>query len=97
MLKAGLDGHKDMELRKILNNFQELFGLATKDISTTPLVTHYIDTGDSAPIKQKPCRLSYNQKEEVNRQKQEILNNGIIEHSVSPWASPVVLVNKSVY
>ena len=49
-----------MELWKFLNNFQGLSGSETKDISTTTLVTHYIDNGDSAPIKQKPYRLSCN-------------------------------------
>ena len=61
-----------------------------KQLSVTP----YTDTGDSTPIKQKPYRLCYNQKQEVYKQIQEMLNNRIIEHSVSPWASPVFLVNK---
>ena len=52
--EAALDGQKDIEIWKIISNFQRLFGSEIKDISTTPLVTYYIDTVDSAPIKQNP-------------------------------------------
>ena len=65
IIDAALDGQKDIEFRKNLYNFRRLFKSETKDVSATPLVTHYIDTGDSAPIKQEPYRLSYNQKQEI--------------------------------
>ena len=46
------------------------------------------------PIKQRPYRLSPVVKKEIDRQVDEMLEKGIIQESVSPWSSPVVLVKK---
>ena len=45
-------------------------------------------------IKQRPHRVSPDVKKEVDRQVDEMLEKGIIQDSVSPWSSPVVLVKK---
>ena len=42
-------------------------------------------------IKQNPYKLSYNQNLEVTKEIPEMLLNGVTEHTVSPWASLVVL------
>ena len=53
-----------------------------------------IDTGDAPPVHQKSYRHSESAKREIERQIDELLEAGIIEPSVSPWASPIVLVKK---
>ena len=60
----------------------------------TDVITHKIDTGDATPIQQYPRRLPYAYREEVNRQIHEMLEQGVIQESISPWASPIVLVKK---
>ena len=60
----------------------------------TSLVQHVIDTGDATPIKQRPYRVSPDVKKEIDRQVDEMLEKGIIQKSVPPWSSPVVLVKK---
>ena len=60
----------------------------------TSLVQHVIDTGDAMPIKQRPYRGSPDVKKEIDRQVDEMLKNGIMQESVSPWSSPVLLVEK---
>ena len=60
----------------------------------TSLAQHVIDTGDAMPIKQRPYRVSPDVKKEIDRQVDEMLEKGIIQESVSPWSSPVVLVKK---
>ena len=60
IIESALHDLKEIELRKFLNTFQGLSESGTEDISTTPLVAHYIDNGDSAPIKHKPYRWSCN-------------------------------------
>ncbi|KAK9822902.1 hypothetical protein WJX74_003236 [Apatococcus lobatus] len=52
------------------------------------------DTGTQEPIKQRPYRLSKHEEEIVDAEVQKWLQQGIVEPSQSPWASPVVLVPK---
>ncbi|GBM04383.1 Retrovirus-related Pol polyprotein from transposon 297 [Araneus ventricosus] len=58
-------------------------------------MTQYrINTGNHPPIKQYPRRLPLAKKEEAERLVKEMVDNGIIEESSGPWASPIVLVKK---
>ena len=54
-----------------------------------------INTGDAAPIKERVRKMSPVKAQEVNRQVKEMLQNGIVSPSKSPWGSPVVLAKKS--
>ena len=53
-----------------------------------------IDTGDSAPIKQPPWRILFALREKVDQLVKEMLDQGVVTPSKSPWDSPVVLVAK---
>ncbi|GBM67977.1 Transposon Ty3-I Gag-Pol polyprotein [Araneus ventricosus] len=58
-------------------------------------MTQYrINTSDHPPIKQYPRRLRLARKEEADHLVKDMLDNGIIEESSGPWASPIVLVKK---
>lgn len=65
-----------------------------KELGTTDVHFHTIDTGDAKPVHQRFYRSSPAQKAEIDKQIQDMLNSDIIEPSTSPWASPVVLVKK---
>ena len=67
--------------------------LMTK-LDTCNVTSHKINTGRSTPIKQRPRRLPYAYRDEADQQIREMLANGIITPSVSPWSSPIVLVRK---
>ena len=53
-----------------------------------------IETGDNPPICQKPYNLALKHIEWVQKELQILENAGVIVRSVSPWASPIVIVPK---
>ena len=58
------------------------------------LVKMEIDTGNHPPITSKPYTLPLKHYEWVQREIEMLKCTGIIERSISPWASPVVIVLK---
>ena len=60
------------------------------------LITMDIDTGDSPPSAKKPYTLLLKHYDWVQQEIESLERAGIITRSVSPWASPVIMVpNKS--
>ena len=57
----------------------------------TELIEHHIETGYTKPIKLPPYRVPQAFQAMV---RQELLNQGIIELSVSEWAAPIVPIVK---
>jgi len=55
---------------------------------TIPLVPR------AQPFRLRPYRYNPAQKDEIEKQVQELLQNGLIRESNSPFASPVLLVKK---
>ena len=53
-----------------------------------------IDTGDSPPIMQKPYTLPLKHATWVQKELEILEKAGVIVRSVSPWASPIVVVPK---
>jgi len=57
-------------------------------------VFHCIDTGDSQPISTRPRRTAPGERRVIAEQVSQMLQDGIIEPSNSPWSSAVVLAAK---
>ena len=81
-------------LRHFLAEYADLFSNGPGDLGRTDLVKHHIDTGDSQPIRQPPRRLPLEKNKEAIQVVETLQEQGLIEPSDSPWASPVVLVRK---
>ena len=60
----------------------------------TSQVEHSIETGDAKPIKRSPYRIPHTLKSVVDEHIVDMLQKEIIEPSMSPWSSSIVLVQK---
>ena len=60
----------------------------------THLIEHDIQLLGNDPIRQQPYRLNPKKAEVVNHEVQYMLDHKLATPSISPWASPVVLVKK---
>ena len=77
------------------DQFDDIISKGSDDIGKTLLVEMDIDTGDSPPIASKPYTLSLKHYDWVQKGEITTLERaGIITKSISPWASPVVIVPK---
>ena len=81
-------------LHNLVGKNFDVFSLSPKDVGRTSLVRHQIHTGEARPVRQLPQWLPFAKKEEAGEQVIKMRKAGIIEPSVSPWVSPIVLVRK---
>ena len=63
-------------------------------MGSTDLVRHTINTGNASPIKTPYRPPAFAKQAIIDENLDEMLENGVIEPSNSPWSSPVVLANK---
>ena len=80
--------------RCLCNEFEDIFSKSSEDIGHTPLVTMDIETGDSPPMCQKPYSLPLKHVKWVQKELEILERAGVIQRSMSPWASPIVIVPK---
>ena len=72
----------------------EAFSKNNKDIGHTQLIETEIDTGDSLPVAQSPYTLPLKHYDWVRQEIETLEKSGVIERSLSRWASPVIVVPK---
>ena len=82
------------QLRTFLLDNHTLFAFSTSELGCTGIVKHRIDTEGKGPLRQRPYRASPMQREQAKEIIKELLDNDIIRPSLSPWASPIILVKK---
>ena len=81
-------------LRALLQKYSDVFTYNSQRLGNSPVVKHTTDTGHHPPIKLRSYRTSPANKEEIDKQVNEMLQTGIISPSVSPWSFLVVIVRK---
>ncbi len=89
-----LTAQQQEQLKTVLHKHVHSFADKITELGRCTVGTHRIDTGDAAPVKQKPYRLALKETKFVSESVKELLECGIIERSESAWASPVVVVDK---
>ena len=104
---ADAPGHRKVHLQDkdissdVRQRFEELyeeyghaFSKHNEDIGRTKLVKMDVDTGDSPPVSSRPYTLPLKHYEWVQKEIESLECAGIITKSMSPWASPIVIVPK---
>ncbi len=57
-------------------------------------MTHEINTQGSDPVYQRAYRVPYASQGELDRQLDSMLKNDLVEEANSPWAAPVLIIDK---
>lgn len=86
-----------VSIEELCSEFSDIFFLEGDKITCTDAVYHEIRTpGTTQPIYQRPYRLPYSQKEEIDNQIEKLEKDGIIGPSDSPWNAPLLVVPKKI-
>ena len=86
------DRHKT--LIDLLHKHDDVFVDDIRQLQQTNILQASLNTGNSAPIRQRPYKTPLALQADVDKQIDEMLEAGIISPSFSPWASPLVIVPK---
>ena len=81
-------------LRTFLKKNSHVFASNPAKPGITSCVKHTIDTGNEKPIRKRARRLTHSEQEMEKKHITQMMENGIIRKSRSPWASPIVMVTK---
>ena len=74
--------------------YHDVFSLEEGEYGKVDIVKHHVNMEVHFPINQLLRRIPYAHHAEMLKVVQSMLENNIIQPSVSPWSSPVVLVKK---
>ena len=89
-----LSSEEVVQLRDVLSEFADVFALDDSELGCVDTVKHSIDTCGHPPIKQQPYRSLAIYCERVSEMIDKMREQGVVQPSSSPWASPIVLVPK---
>ena len=78
--------------QELKEKYPNVFSLSSQDIGHTNLVTMHVDTGDNPSMCQKPHTLPLKHYSWVQQEIKTLEHAGVIKKSISPWASPIVVV-----
>ena len=88
--------HEDREkFRALLQEYSDVFSSSEDDIGEyTGDQVMVIETGNAEPVRQRAYRTPLHLRDQLQEKLKTLEEQGLIEQSTSPWASPVVLVKK---
>ncbi|CAC5360975.1 unnamed protein product [Mytilus coruscus] len=81
-------------VKQLLAKHLNVFAKSKTDLGRTDLITHKINTGNAAPIKQAPRRIPLAKRDAAEKELQRMIECEVIEPSKSPWSANCVLVEK---
>ena len=91
---ADLNLGQKQQLLDTLWEYQDVFAKNNQELGRCKILKHTIDTQGHPPIKMPLYRTALKHREVIEEHVHTMLKQGVIQPSSSPWASPVVLVQK---
>ena len=88
---SNLTDEQRSEFMGLANQFASLF---TEAPGTTDLAQHHIKLTSDEPVRSRPYPVPYSMRESLKKDIADMIKMGVIRESVSPYASPVVVVKK---
>ena len=82
------------QVKKMLDENSDVFAFKDSDLGCTSVLEHEIPLIDEAPVRQRYRRLPPSQYAEVKAHIKQLLEQGVIRESCSPYSSPLVIVRK---
>ena len=83
-----------VQIKELVESFRDVFCDKITPVQLSKVDPAVIDTGDARPIRQKAYRLPFMKRQQADECIDQMLEDGIVEPSSSPWASPITLVPK---
>ncbi|XP_072048962.1 LOW QUALITY PROTEIN: uncharacterized protein [Amphiura filiformis] len=90
-VNSNLDNSQKYEVKRILGDYKDVL---TDIPGKTNLGEHKINLTDNEPVRKKPYPIPHALRVKVKQEVQSMMKMGIIEPSVSPYASPLVICKK---
>ena len=92
--QSDLSDSEKAQLLSFLEKHRDAFANNMAELGKTKLYHHTVETTTDNPVRTRPYKYAPKVKEELDRQVEEMLEQGIIEPSDSVWNSGVVMVPK---
>lgn len=94
VLKKCYPEHIESDFAPIIEKYSDIFKLPSDKASTNNFYTQSLNLRDNEPVYLKNYRLPHSQKNEINKQVNQLLANQQIEPTTSSYNSPIILVPK---
>jgi hypothetical protein len=93
-VNANLSEQEQARVNHVVHANKSAFILSPDDMGVTHVTAFSIDTGSTAPIKQRPYRVNPAQEKLMRAEVDKLVDAKLVEPCNSLWASPVILVSK---
>lgn len=76
--------------------FQDIFHLEGENVPPKNFYMQKLSVTDKTPVYVRNFRLPQSKTQEINNQAQELIDDDIVEPSISPYNSPLLIVPKKI-